>query len=52
MDVIKDILTFLADNVFGQVPILIGLITLAGLILQRKRFEDVFAARCARRSAW
>lgn len=43
MDVIKDILTFLADNVFGQVPILIGLITLAGLILQRKRFEDVFA---------
>ncbi|TDC95259.1 PTS ascorbate transporter subunit IIC [Actinomadura sp. 7K507] len=43
MDVIKDILTFLADNVFGQVPILIGLITLVGLILQRKRFEDVFA---------
>ncbi|MEV0665922.1 PTS ascorbate transporter subunit IIC [Actinomadura luteofluorescens] len=43
MDVIKDILTFLADNVFGQVPILIGLITLAGLLLQRKRFEDVFA---------
>ncbi|TDC55678.1 PTS ascorbate transporter subunit IIC [Actinomadura sp. KC345] len=43
MDVIKDILTFLADNVFGQVPILIGLITLIGLLLQRKRFEDVFA---------
>ncbi|RKS73654.1 PTS system ascorbate-specific IIC component [Actinomadura pelletieri DSM 43383] len=43
MDVIKDILTFLADNVFGQVPILIGLITLLGLMLQRKRFEDVFA---------
>ncbi|MFC4053766.1 PTS ascorbate transporter subunit IIC [Actinomadura syzygii] len=43
MDVIKDILTFLADNVFGQVPILIGLITLVGLVLQRKRFEDVFA---------
>lgn len=43
MDVIKDTLTFLADNVFGQVPILIGLITLIGLILQRKRFEDVFA---------
>lgn len=43
MDVIKDILTFLADNVFGQVPILIGLITLIGLVLQRKRFEDVFA---------
>ncbi|WP_067468271.1 PTS ascorbate transporter subunit IIC [Actinomadura macra] len=43
MDVIKDILTFLADNVFGQVPILIGLITLLGLLLQRKRFEDVLA---------
>ncbi|MFC6885222.1 MULTISPECIES: PTS ascorbate transporter subunit IIC [Actinomadura] len=43
MDIIKDVLTFLADNVFGQVPILIGLITLAGLILQRKRFEDTLA---------
>ncbi|MBO2454019.1 PTS ascorbate transporter subunit IIC [Actinomadura barringtoniae] len=43
MDIIKDILTFLANNVFGQVPILIGLITLAGLLLQRKRFEDVLA---------
>ncbi|TDD77968.1 PTS ascorbate transporter subunit IIC [Actinomadura rubrisoli] len=43
MDVIKDILTFLADNVFGQVPILIGLITLIGLLLQRKRFEDTLA---------
>lgn len=43
MDFIKDILTFLANNVFGQVPILIGLITLAGLLLQRKRFEDVLA---------
>ncbi|MGI5330794.1 PTS ascorbate transporter subunit IIC [Actinomadura nitritigenes] len=43
MGVIKDILTFLANNVFGQVPILIGLITLAGLILQRKRAEDVVA---------
>jgi len=43
LDFIKDILTFLANNVFGQVPILIGLITLAGLLLQRKRFEDVLA---------
>ncbi|MFI0357362.1 PTS ascorbate transporter subunit IIC [Actinomadura sp. 9N407] len=43
MDIIKDILTFLADNVFGQVPILIGLITLVGLLLQRKRFEDTLA---------
>jgi PTS system ascorbate-specific IIC component len=43
VDIIKDCLTFLADNVFGQVPILIGLITLAGLLLQRKRFEDTLA---------
>ncbi|PZG37077.1 PTS ascorbate transporter subunit IIC [Spongiactinospora gelatinilytica] len=43
MDIVKNILTFLADNVFGQVPILIGLITLAGLLLQRKRFEDTVA---------
>ncbi|GAA2594560.1 PTS ascorbate transporter subunit IIC [Actinomadura fulvescens] len=43
MDIVKDILTFLADNVFGQVPILIGLITLIGLLLQRKRFEDTLA---------
>jgi PTS system ascorbate-specific IIC component len=43
MDLLKDILTFLADNVFGQVPILIGLITLIGLLLQRKRFEDTLA---------
>ncbi|GAA3983065.1 PTS ascorbate transporter subunit IIC [Actinomadura viridis] len=43
MDIIKDTLTFLADNVFGQVPILIGLITLVGLLLQRKRFEDTLA---------
>ncbi|MDL4776528.1 PTS ascorbate transporter subunit IIC [Actinomadura xylanilytica] len=43
MDFVKDVLTFLADNVFGQVPILIGLITLAGLLLQRKRFEDTLA---------
>ncbi|MQA10713.1 MAG: PTS ascorbate transporter subunit IIC [Pseudonocardiaceae bacterium] len=40
MDVIKDVLSFLADNIFGQVPILIGLITLVGLLLQRKRIED------------
>ncbi|MFD0854424.1 PTS transporter subunit IIC, partial [Actinomadura adrarensis] len=43
MDIIKDILTFVADNIFGQVPILIGLITLVGLLLQRRRFEDVLA---------
>ncbi|TCP50091.1 PTS system ascorbate-specific IIC component [Tamaricihabitans halophyticus] len=40
MDVITDILSFFADNIFGQVPILIGLITLVGLLLQRKRLED------------
>jgi PTS system ascorbate-specific IIC component len=43
VDVVTGILRFLADNIFGQVPILIGLITLAGLLLQRKRIEDVVA---------
>jgi PTS system ascorbate-specific IIC component len=43
VDTVKDILTFVADNIFGQVPILIGLITLVGLLLQRRRFEDVLA---------
>ncbi|SFP68895.1 PTS system, ascorbate-specific IIC component [Amycolatopsis arida] len=41
MDAIQKVLAFLADNIFGQVPILIGLITLVGLLLQRKRIEDV-----------
>ena len=43
MDFVNDVFTFLANNVFGQVPILIGLITLVGLLLQRKRFEDTLA---------
>ncbi|MGS2619986.1 PTS ascorbate transporter subunit IIC [Micromonospora sp. LZ34] len=43
MDTLKDILTFLANNVFGQVPILIGLITFVGLALQRKKLEDLVA---------
>lgn len=41
MEIVKDTFTFIANNIFGQVPILIGLITLVGLALQRKRFEDV-----------
>lgn len=41
MEIIKDTFTFIANNIFGQVPILIGLITLVGLTLQRKRFEEV-----------
>ncbi|MFC4565563.1 PTS transporter subunit IIC [Nocardiopsis mangrovi] len=34
-------LIWVADNVFGQVAILIGLITLLGLVLQRKPLEEV-----------
>jgi ascorbate PTS system EIIC component len=41
VDFVKDAFTFIANNIFGQVPILIGLITLIGLALQRKRFEEV-----------
>lgn len=41
MDTLKEVLSFIANNVFGQVPILIGLITFAGLALQRKRIEDL-----------
>lgn len=37
----SDVLEWIANNVFGQVPILIGLIVLLGLLLQRKPFEDV-----------
>ncbi|ASU83140.1 PTS ascorbate transporter subunit IIC [Nocardiopsis gilva YIM 90087] len=40
-DSVTNALVFLADNLFGQVPLLIGLITLAGLLLQRKPVEDV-----------
>ncbi|MDI9903168.1 PTS ascorbate transporter subunit IIC [Rhodococcus sp. IEGM 1409] len=43
MNAITDTLTFLADNIFSQVPILIGGITLIGLILQKKRVEDIVA---------
>ena len=40
MDTVQSILMWIANNVFSQVPILIGLITLIGLILQRKSLED------------
>lgn len=38
-----DVLTWIANNIFNQVAILIGLITLVGLMLQRKKLEDVVA---------
>jgi len=38
---LQDILQGLADNLLSQVPILIGLIALVGLLLQRKPAEDV-----------
>lgn len=41
MDAVQNVLIWIADNVFGQVAILIGLITLLGLVLQRKPVEDV-----------
>ncbi|CAM3672208.1 PTS ascorbate transporter subunit IIC [Nocardiopsis rhodophaea] len=40
-DSATNILVLLADNLFGQVPLLIGLITLLGLVLQGKPVEDV-----------
>lgn len=43
MDIITDILEFLANNIFGEVAILIGLITLVGLLLQRTPLEDTVA---------
>ena len=41
MDVLQSILIGIANNIFSQVPILIGLIALFGLLLQRKPFETV-----------
>lgn len=41
MDVLQNILVGIANNIFSQVPILIGIIALLGLLLQRKPFEDV-----------
>ncbi len=37
------ILEFLANNLFNEVAVLIGLITLLGLLLQRKPIEDLVA---------
>lgn len=41
MDVLQNILIGIANNIFSQVPILIGIIALLGLLLQRKPFEEV-----------
>ncbi|MGH8883268.1 MAG: PTS transporter subunit IIC, partial [Stackebrandtia sp.] len=41
MDILRDIAVWVASNVFGQVAILIGLITLIGLLLQRKPVDAV-----------
>lgn len=41
MSTAADVLRFVANNVFNEVAILIGLITLAGLALQRKPIEEV-----------
>ncbi|PRX92172.1 PTS ascorbate transporter subunit IIC [Allonocardiopsis opalescens] len=41
METLQTILIWIANNIFGQVAILIGLITLVGLLLQRKPVEDV-----------
>jgi ascorbate PTS system EIIC component len=41
METVQEALAFIADNVFGQVPVLIGLITFVGLALQRKRIEEL-----------
>ena len=38
---VQDVLQAIADNLLSQVPILIGLIALLGLLLQRKPFDDV-----------
>ena len=43
MQVLQDILTFFANNVFSEVAILIGIITLVGLLLQRKPIEDIIS---------
>lgn len=37
-----DVWTLIVDNVFRNPPVLIGCIAAIGLILQKKRIEDVF----------
>ena len=44
MEFLRQLLTWIANNLFNQVAILIGLIVLVGTAIQRKRFEEVFAA--------
>jgi len=43
MEVLRNILLFLANNIFNEVGILLGLIRMVGLILQRKSFDEVVA---------
>ena len=41
MDVLVSIASFIADNIFSQPALLVGLIAMVGLIVQRKGFSDV-----------
>jgi len=43
VDIFADVLLFLANNIFSEVAILIGLITLVGLMLQRAPIEETVA---------
>jgi PTS system ascorbate-specific IIC component len=43
VDALKDVLEWFANNLFNEVAILIGLITLIGLLLQKKPLEQAFA---------
>jgi PTS system ascorbate-specific IIC component len=43
VNTLKDTLEWLANNIFNEVAILIGLITFVGLWLQRKKIEEVIA---------
>ncbi len=43
MEVLTNILEFLANNIFNEVGILIGLITLIGLLLQKKPIDEIVA---------
>ena len=43
MNFLADTLRFIADNIFNEVAILIGLITVLGLALQRKPVDEIVA---------
>ena len=43
MEIVTDVLQFIANNIFSEVAILIGLITIVGLVLQRTPIEDTVA---------